>query len=138
MAYSKICVYCHVVTLEGYNAEQRKYYEQGTTQLHTRERCAEARNKAGLPAHSLSATPPKPQAPTTTIINQEQKSADIKAAQEERRQQHRELITAMQNLTRAIMADIASRKGDEANDIIDSMAYDQSREEQRDFQDEVV
>ena len=62
MAYSKICVYCHVVTLEGYNAEQRKYYEQGTTQLHTRERCAEARSKAGLPAHTLSATPPKPPA----------------------------------------------------------------------------
>ena len=133
MAYSKICVYCHVVTLEGYNAEQRKYYEQGTTQLHTRERCAEARNKAGLPAHTLSATPPKPPA-----INQEQKSADIKAAQEERRQQHRELIIAMQNLTKAIIADIASRRGDEANDIVDSMNYDQSREDQRDFQDEVV
>ena len=24
MAYSKICVYCHVVTLEGYNAEAKK------------------------------------------------------------------------------------------------------------------
>ena len=136
MAYSKICVYCHVVTLEGYNAEQRKYYEQGTTQLHTRERCAEARNKAGLPAHTLSATPPKP--PIATAINQEQKSADIKAAQEERRVQHRELITTMQNLTKAIIADIASRKGDEANDIVDSMAYDQYREDKRDFQDEVV
>ena len=136
MAYSKICVYCHVVTLEGYNAEQRKYYEQGTTQLHTRERCAEARNKAGLPAHTLSATPPKSQPPAA--INQEQKSADIKAAQEERREQHRELITAMQNLTKAIMADIASRKGDEANDIVDSMAYEQYREDKRDFQDEVV
>ena len=105
MAYSKICVYCHVVTLEGYNAEQRKYYEQGTTQLHTRERCAEARNKAGLPAHTLSATPPKAPA-----INQEQKSADIKEAQEERKRQHNELMTAMQNLTKAIIADIASRK----------------------------
>ena len=136
MAYSKICVYCHVVTLEGYNAEQRKYYEQGTTQLHTRERCAEARNKAGLPAHSLSATPPK--VPAATTINQEQKSADIKAAQEERRQQHRELITAMQNLTKAIITDIASRRGDEANDIVDSMAYEQYREDKRDFQDEVV
>ena len=44
----------------------------------------------------------------------------------------------MQNLTKAIIADIASRKGDEANDIVDSMAYDQSREDKRDFQDEVV
>ena len=44
----------------------------------------------------------------------------------------------MRNLTKAIIADIASRKGDEANDIVDSMAYDQSREDQRDFQDEVV
>ena len=68
----------------------------------------------------------------------DQKSVDIKAAQEERRLQHRELITAMQNLTKAIITDIASRKGDEANDIVDSMDYDQSREDQRDFQDEVV
>ena len=68
----------------------------------------------------------------------DQKSVDIKAAQEERRLQHRELITAMQNLTKAIIADIASRKGDEANDIVDSMAYDQYREDKRDFQDEVV
>ena len=137
MAYSKICVYCHVVTLEGYNAEQRKYYEQGTTQLHTRERCAEARNKAGLPAHSFNATP-SPQSQPSAAINQEQKSKDIKDAQEERRQQHRELITAMQNLTKAIIAEIASRRGDEANDIVDSMAYEQYREDKRDFQDEVV
>ena len=135
MAYSKICVYCHVVTLEGYNAEQRKYYEQGTTQLHTRERCAEARNKAGLPAHTLSATPPKVPA---AVVNQEQKSADIKAAQDERKRQHNELMIAMRNLTKAIIADIASRRGDEANDIVDSMAYDQSREDKFDFQDEVV
>ena len=68
----------------------------------------------------------------------DQKSVDIKAAQEERRVQHRELITAMQNLTKAIITDIASRRGDEANDIVDSMAYEQYREDKRDFQDEVV
>ena len=79
-----------------------------------------------------------PRYPAATTINQEQKSADIKAAQEERRQQHRELITAMQNLTKVIMADIASRRGDEANDIVDSMTYEQYREDKRDFQDEVV
>ena len=76
------------------------------------------------------------QKPSPPVVDQ--KSIDIKAAQEERRVQHRELITTMQNLTKAIIADIASRKGDEANDIVDSMAYDQSREDQRDFQDEVV
>ena len=68
----------------------------------------------------------------------DQKSVDIKAAQDERKRQHNELMIAMRNLTKAIIADIASRKGDEANDIVDSMAYDQSREDQRDFQDEVV
>ena len=80
------------------------------------------------------------QQPKSNPIQQavDQKSIDIKAAQEERRTQHRQLMTAMQNLTKAIMADIASRRGDEANDIVDSMAYDQSREDQRDFQDEVV
>jgi hypothetical protein len=142
MAYSKICIYCHVVTLEGYNTEQRKFYEQGTTQLHTRERCAEARSKAGLPAHSYNATPRSPQSQSqsqpSAVINQEQKTKDIKDAQEERRVQHRELITTMQNLTKAIIADIASRRGDEANDIIESMNYEQSREDKFDFQDEVV
>lgn len=81
---------------------------------------------------------PNPPARPAWAVNQEQKSKDIKDAQEERKVQHDQLITAMQNLTNAIIADIASRKGDEANDIVDSMAYDQSREDQRDFQDEVV
>lgn len=122
MAYTKLCVYCKVVRLEGYNSEERKYYEQGTKQLHTRERCNEAKNRSGA-----GSTPA-----------QDQKTNDIKAAQEERRQQHRELITAMQNLTRAIIRDIAIHEHADAADIEDSIGFDQSREDKFNFQDEVV
>ena len=41
------CKYCHVVTLEGFNEQERKYYEQGTKTMHTRERCTEAKNRGG-------------------------------------------------------------------------------------------
>lgn len=68
----------------------------------------------------------------------DQKSQDIKAAQEERRQQHRELIIAMQNLTKAIIRDIAIHEHADAADILDSMGFDEYREEQRSFQDEAI
>ena len=35
----KLCIYCHKVTLEGFDETERKYYEKGTKTLHTRERC---------------------------------------------------------------------------------------------------
>ena len=73
-----------------------------------------------------------------SVTEQEQKSKDIKAAQEERRVQHRELIIAMQNLTKAIIRDIAIHEHADAADIMDSMGFDEYREEQRSFQDEVV
>ena len=78
----------------------------------------------------------KPNNPIQKVVDQ--KSQDIKAAQEERRVQHRELITAMQNLTKAIIRDIAIHEHADAADIEDSLGFDQYREEQRDFQDEVV
>ena len=136
MAYSKICVYCHVVTLEG--TTQSK--ENTTSKvLHNFTLGKDVPRQETKPVYLLILLALLlPKVPAATTINQEQKSADIKAAQEERRQQHRELIIAMQNLTKAIIADIASRKGDEANDIVDSMAYEQYREDKRDFQDEVV
>jgi hypothetical protein len=136
MAYSKMCIYCHVVTLEGYNAEQRKYYEQGTTQLHTRERCAEARSKAGLPPHTPSANPRPIQAAPT--IEQNQKSADIKAAQIERKKQHVEFIKNLQWLTKMLAFKAEQDGGGSAKDILDSMGFEEYREEQRDFVDDVL
>ena len=59
------------------------------------------------------------------------KSLDIKAAQEQRKQEHDELIIEMRNLRKAIVAEIASRKDVEAQDVIDSIGFDQYREEQR-------
>jgi hypothetical protein len=35
----KLCIYCHKVTLEGFDETERKYYEKGSKTLHTRERC---------------------------------------------------------------------------------------------------
>lgn len=78
----------------------------------------------------------KPSNPIQKVVDQ--KSLDIKAAQEERRVQHRELIVAMQNLTKAIIRDIAIHEHADAADILDSMGFDEYREEQRSFQDEVV
>jgi hypothetical protein len=136
MAYSKMCIYCHVVTLEGYNAEQRKYYEQGTTQLHTRERCAEARSKAGLPAYTPSANPRPIQAAPT--IEQNQKSADIKAAQIERKRQHVEFIKNLQWNTRMLAQLNQTNGGGDAKDILDAIGFEEYREEQRDFVDDML
>jgi septum formation inhibitor MinC len=73
------------------------------------------------------------------VTDQDQKSLDIKAAQLERRIQHKQLIQNMQWLTKAIVRDIAAREDSEANDILDSIGFEESREEQREsFMDEVV
>jgi hypothetical protein len=39
----KLCIYCHKVTLNGFDEVERKYYEKGTKTLHTRERCEAAK-----------------------------------------------------------------------------------------------
>jgi hypothetical protein len=39
----KLCIYCHKVTLNGFDETERKYYEKGSKTLHTRERCEAAK-----------------------------------------------------------------------------------------------
>jgi hypothetical protein len=39
----KLCIYCHKVTLNGFDEVERKYYEKGSKTLHTRERCEAAK-----------------------------------------------------------------------------------------------
>jgi hypothetical protein len=43
----KLCIYCHKVTLEGFDETERKYYEKGSKTLHTRERCEAAKQSTG-------------------------------------------------------------------------------------------
>jgi hypothetical protein len=43
----KLCIYCHKVTLEGFDETERKYYEKGSKTLHTRERCEAAKQGTG-------------------------------------------------------------------------------------------
>ena len=39
----KLCIYCHKITLDGFDETERKYYEKGSKTLHTRERCEAAK-----------------------------------------------------------------------------------------------
>ena len=39
----KLCIYCHKITLDGFDEIERKYYEKGSKTLHTRERCEAAK-----------------------------------------------------------------------------------------------
>jgi hypothetical protein len=74
-----------------------------------------------------------------TVIDQDQKSKDIKAAQLERKKEHDELMIELRNLRKAIVAEIASRKDAEAQDIIDSIGFEESRQDQQEsFMDDVV
>ncbi len=126
MVYSKLCTYCHVVTLEGFNEQERKYYEKGTKTLHTRERCAEAKNRAGaglIQTHEQA---------------QDQKSQDIKAAQVQRKKEHDELIKNMQWLTKAIAQLNETQGGGAAKEILDAMGFREFQEEQRSFENDVV
>lgn len=80
------------------------------------------------------------------LTDQDQKSLDIKAAQEERRTQHKQLIQNMQMLaknmqmlTKVIIRDVAAREDVESKDIMDSIGFEEYREDQREsFMDEVV
>lgn len=78
----------------------------------------------------------KPSNPIQHAVDQ--KSKDIKAAQLERKKEHDELMVELRNLRKAIVAEIASRKDVEAQDVIDSIGFDQYREDQRSFEDDVV
>lgn len=44
---AKLCKYCNIQMLEGFDEVERKFYEKGTKTLHTRERCEAIRNKGG-------------------------------------------------------------------------------------------
>ena len=131
MAYAKKCIYCHVVTLEGYNEIERKYYEQGTKQLHTRERCVEAKNRSGV------GSTPTPQRNGNTTLTQ-QRTDDIKAAQKERKRQHDELIKNMQWLTKAIAHLTMAQGGPSADSLLNEIGFEEYREEQRDFVDDML
>lgn len=124
MVYSKLCNYCHVVTLEGFNEQERKYYEKGTKIMHTRERCAEAKNRGGA---GLSQTP-----------NQDQKTKDIKDAQEERRVQHRQLIKNLQWNTKMLAHLVEVQGGKQAREILEEMGFEEFQDEQRSFENNVV
>jgi hypothetical protein len=130
MAYSKLCIYCKVVRLEGYNEIERKYYEQGTKQLHTRERCQEAKNRPG------AGSSPGPQQQQQ---EQQTKSDEIKAAQIERKKQHLEFIKNLQWNTKMLAILAEQNGGGNAKDILDSIGFEESRQEdQSDFMNDVV
>lgn len=44
---AKLCKYCNVQMLEGFDEIERKFFEQGTRTHHTRERCEALKNKGG-------------------------------------------------------------------------------------------
>ena len=48
----KLCIYCHKVTLEGFDETERKYYEKGSKTLHTRERCEAAKQGSAPQANT--------------------------------------------------------------------------------------
>jgi hypothetical protein len=50
----KLCIYCHKVTLNGFDETERKYFEKGSKTLHTRERC-EAAKRGELETTSTAA-----------------------------------------------------------------------------------
>lgn len=82
---------------------------------------------------------PQPQ-PQKNPIQQavDQKSIDIKAAQQERRQQHRELIKNLQWNTKMLAFVAEQNGGGNAKEILDSMGFEEFREEQRSFEDDML
>ena len=50
----KLCIYCHKVTLEGFDETERKYYEKGSKTLHTRERCEAAKQGVSTTAPQIN------------------------------------------------------------------------------------
>jgi hypothetical protein len=128
------CKYCHVVTLEGFNETERKYYEQGTRQLHTLERCREAKNRPGA---GFTPSPNPSQAPQQQQ-QQQTKSDEIKAAQIERKKQHVEFIKNLQWNTKMLAIVAEQNGGGNAKDILDSIGFEESREDQSEFMNDVV
>ena len=94
----------------------------------------------GMQQHQQSQQKPaNPIQKAVTDQGQDQRTLDIKAAQLQRKKEHIELIKNMQVLTKAIIRDIAAREDAEAKDIMDSIGFEEYRQEQREsFMDEVV
>jgi hypothetical protein len=131
LAYAKLCRYECGTQLLGFDEVERKYKEHPSGILHTKERCTEAKNKAGnQPKQQPQQQQNKQQ--TSFATDQEQRSQDIKAAQLERKRQHIEFIKNLQWNTK-IQALRAEQDGGHgtAAEILDAMGFEEFREEQR-------
>jgi hypothetical protein len=126
MAYVRKCKYECGTQLLGFDEKERKYKEHPSGILHTKERCTEAKNKLG----TVQNQPPQ--------NNQDQRTKDIKDAQEERRVQHRQLIRNLQWNTKMLAHLIEIQGGKEAREILDSMGFEEFQEEQRSFENNVL
>jgi hypothetical protein len=81
----------------------------------------------------------KPTNPIQKVVtDQDQKSLDIKAAQLERKRQHNELIKNMQWNTKMMAQLNQTNGGGDAKDILEAMGFEEFREEQRSFEDDVI
>jgi hypothetical protein len=123
MAYIRRCKYGCETQLRDFDETERKYKEHPSGILHTKERCTEAKKK-------LESQPKQPL--QNKVVDQDQKTKDIKDAQQERRDQHRELIKNMQWNTK-MLALRAEQEGGHgtAGEILEEMGFEEFREEQR-------
>lgn len=128
MAYTKVCKYCDLVKIT-WDDSEGKYIEVHSKQAHTKQRCQDAQTEAG-------ATKPAKQGYFKT--GQDQKSEDIKAAQKERKREHEKLMVALGNLTKAIVYLSSVQSSKSQHDVEDEIGFEQYREDQQSFQDEVV
>ena len=96
--------------------------------------------------HSCSGTEVQPQRqqqqqqqrPSKPVVDQEQKSLDIKAAQLQRKKEHDELIKNMQWLTKMLAFKAEQDGGGSANEILDGIGFREYQEEQRDFEGDMM
>ena len=98
--------------------------------------------------HSCSGTEVQPQSsqqhftpspnPPKVVIDQDQRSQDIKAAQIQRKKEHDQLIRNMQWLTKMLAFKAEQDGGGPAKDILNSMGFEEFQEEQRSFEDDTL
>ena len=80
----------------------------------------------------------QPQKPNPIQQAVDQKNMDIKAAQLERKRQHVELIKNLQWNTKALATVAESNGAGSAKEILESMGFEEFREEQRSFEDDML
>ena len=138
MAYSKLCKYCEVVTLEGYNPTERRYYEQGTQQLHTIDRCNEAKKRKNSLGTSSNHQPQQVSTIVRQPTDQDQRAKDIKDAQIQRKAEHDELIKYMKlniqhlQYNTKMLANVFEANGaGSAEDVLADIGFREYQEEQR-------